>query len=307
MPAELAIHSLINEAIDISDMEFTKLAALVYDKTGIFLSACKKPLVKSRLNKNVRDCGFSRFSDYLTAVARDADGAMLAHLIEKISTHHSYFFRESDHFDYLAEHVFPEFEKRLNADPETVFRIWSAGCANGEEPYTLAICLHRFFGERYRRNFLILATDIAESSLRQATYGEYAPEKINETPPELRRHYFNITEDAAVLKPSVKSYVHFRKLNLIDSRYPFSRRFDLIFCRNVMIYFDRETRNALINRFYDTIKDDGLLFVGHAETLERGVSRFQYIRPSIYRKAGTDGLPRRSIHSRGKSEVLVHN
>lgn len=272
--------------VELSDREFHLLSSLIYEKAGITLGDNKRSLMVGRLNKVLHQGGFESFSQYYEHVVADTSGQALNTLIEKISTNHTYFWRENDHFEWFLKTVLPEIAGRLKQGGSRDLRIWCAGCSTGEEPYTLAMLLHEFFGREIGSwETGILATDISDRVLIRCREGLYPAENVSKLPAGMKQNYFEKV-DADTLKVSerVKKLVLFRKLNLMREDFPFRGKFSSIFCRNVMIYFDRPTREALVNRFYRFTEPGGYLFIGHSESLGRSNCPFRYIRPAVYRK-----------------------
>lgn len=272
--------------IQISDGEFKKIAELVYTQFGINLTDKKKALVRGRLNKLIKGLGFKSFEEYYDSVVGDTSGKGLISLIDKISTNHSYFFRENDHFNFLLEQGFPEIEQRAGLAEEGGLRIWSAGCAAGEEPYTLGILLYEYFGKKiYQGKPLILATDISLTALEQAMEGEYVQERVKTVPKNLAAKYLQKSgADKMRVNDDLKKLILFKRLNFMRDYFPFKGKFHFIFCRNVMIYFDTETKMDLVTKFHRYLHPGGYLFIGHSETLGRGNDLFQYMKPALYRK-----------------------
>jgi chemotaxis protein methyltransferase CheR len=272
--------------IDLTEEEFRKISQLVYTRFGINLTEKKKVLVKGRLNKLIREMGLSSFSEYHESILNDSGDGSLLTLVDKISTNHTYFFRENDHFELLAKTVLPEMERRFSATRSKDLRIWCAGCASGEEAYTMAIVLRENLESSFFKDMpLILATDISLSALGTADKGVYPVERLAGIPENIRKRYFIQESDTTFrVADSLRKLVLFKRLNFINERYPFKQRFHLIFCRNVMIYFDAETKNRLIEKFHAHLDDDGYLFIGHSETLNRDLRLFSYVQPAAYRK-----------------------
>ncbi len=271
--------------IQINDSEFRKISQLVYSKYGINLTDKKKALVRGRLNKLLKEMGYTSFRDYYESVVSDESGKRLLAMIDRISTNHSYFYRENDHFLFLQDHVLPEMEAVLDK-PETELRIWSSGCAAGEEPYTIAMFLLEHFGKRIVTGKpVILATDISDTALTAAYRGIYPLEKLSLLPSHLLNKYlrpagkgfYEVSED-------LKKLVLFRRLNFMSSSFPFQGKFHMLFCRNVMIYFDTETKNRLVEKFHRYMYPESYLFIGHSESLGRNNDLFRYIQPALYRK-----------------------
>ncbi len=276
----------ITGLVHLSDREFRLLSELVYAKTGIILGEQKRSLIVGRLNKEVRRNGFESFAEYYDYVVGDRTGQALNTLIERISTNHTFFWRENDHYTFFRETVLPEFAKELRQSGSRDLRIWCAGCSSGEEPYTLAMLLQDYFGSELSKwDVGILATDISTRVLEIALRGVYRSENVEKLPVALRNAGMErIGEDEWRVRESIRKLVLFRKLNLMRSEYPFKGRFQVVFCRNVMIYFDTPTRQALVNRFHRYTEPGGYLFIGHSESLGRSNCPYTYLRPAIYRK-----------------------
>lgn len=271
--------------IQINDHEFQLIAALVYEKFGIHLTDKKKALVRGRLNKLIRGLGYTTFEEYYNAVVQDPTGKSLLSLVDKISTNHSYFFRENEHFQFLETVALPSIEaiiREHNGD----FRLWCAGCAAGEEAYTLAMVLLEYFGKTsFKGKPGILATDISISALSQAAVGEYTPDKVQTVPQFYKRKYLRqIGPTTYRVTDELKQVILFKRLNFMRPEFPFKGRFHIIFCRNVMIYFDAETKERLVTKFHRYMYDEGYLFIGHSESLGRGSGVFKYIQPAVYKK-----------------------
>ncbi|MGD0153876.1 MAG: protein-glutamate O-methyltransferase CheR [Thermacetogeniaceae bacterium] len=270
---------------DITAEEFHLISSLVYDKFGINLGEHKQSLVIERLQKVLRQGGFSSFKEYYYSVMQDSTGQALLTLIDKISTNHTFFFRESDHFDVLTTAILPEIFNKQPGMGQSL-RLWSAGCSSGEEPYSLAMAISESLGQKNNNLDLgILATDISVTALESASRGVYSEAQVSQVPLLFRKRYFTLTPDGNwAVKENLKKAILFRRLNLMRQVYPFKGKFQLIFCRNVMIYFDAPTRNALLGRFYNYLEPNGYLFVGHSESLDRSSGLFKYIKPAIYQK-----------------------
>jgi chemotaxis protein methyltransferase CheR len=276
----------VPEVITITDEEFRLISRLVYDKFGITLTDQKKSLVVGRLQKELKSRRLSSFKEYYESVIHDSDGAELNTLINSISTNHTYFNREFAHFNFFTTQALPELVQHANNKDSRTIRVWSAGCSTGEEPYTLAIILNEFTRqERKPHEFAILATDISEKALEHARKGVYQSENVERLPINLRDKYFKKSDQAtSEVKAEIKKQVLFRRLNLMRPVFPFKNKFNVIFCRNVMIYFDIPTREGLLRRFHQNLETGGYLFLGHSESIGRNNSNFSYIKPAVYQK-----------------------
>lgn len=269
--------------VEIKESEFSRLAEYILNNYGIYLKSEKQSLINARLAGVVEQQNFNSFSEYYDYLVTDSTGAAAETLIDKISTNYTYFMREPEHFRFLNNRVLPGLERTI---PDKDLRIWSAGCSTGEEPYTIAILLEEYFKSKFGWDKQILATDVASSAMEAAKKGIYEESQIDVLPPLWRLNYFNKLPDGKMqVKEQLRREVAFRSLNLISHfGYQFKRRFHVIFCRNVMIYFNSATRQELVGRFYDLTEPGGYLFIGHTESLDREQTRYKYIAPAIYRK-----------------------
>jgi chemotaxis protein methyltransferase CheR len=267
----------------ITDREFEQLVGYIKANYGINLFH-KKVLVIGRLLNYMEQNNFDSFSDYYQFIISDKTGKAATTLINRITTNHTFFMRESQHFKYFRDKVLPDYITKIAANKD--LRIWSAGCSSGEEPYTLAMIINdHFMGNKEMWDTKILATDISTKVLESAVSGVYQTEQILPLPEKWRKKYFTKhSEDTSIVVDEIKNEVIFRKFNLIDDVFPFKKKFHAIFCRNVMIYFDNETKSRLIDKFYDHLEYGGYLFIGHAESINRNESKYKYILPSVYRK-----------------------
>jgi chemotaxis protein methyltransferase CheR len=272
--------------VDITDAEFRDLAGLVYDQFGINLTDKKKSLVRGRLNKVLKSRGLTSFAQYLDLVRRDGTGLALVELIDRISTNHTFFFRESDHFAFFQETVLPQLGAQVPALSE--IRIWCAGCATGEEAYTLAMLSRDWAAQAgFRGGIKILATDISVTALEAAVRGEYTDERVRLVPQTLKQRYLTaLGPDRWSVVPELRHMVLFKRLNFMDTAFPFKNRFHAVFCRNVMIYFDRDTKVNLVRRLTATLYPGQYFFIGHSETLGRETFDLDYVKPSVYRRRG---------------------
>jgi len=270
----------------IAEHEFQTLRKLVYDHFGINLTDHKRSLVVGRLQKVLRQRGLPDFAAYVEWLLADRTGEGLAELANRISTNHTYFWREHSHFEYFQSTVLPEAVARHRKDGGHP-RFWCAGCSSGEEPYTLVMLMKETWGADFAtRKPLLLATDISATALHNAMNAVYAEERLLRLPELLRRKYFRKGPKPGTwqVADEVRQEVVFRRHNLTDATYPFTKPFDGIFCRNVMIYFDKPTRDGLIQRFHRHTVSGGYLFVGHSETLGRDGTYYDYLMPAAYRR-----------------------
>lgn len=272
--------------IDLSQAEFDRIVALVYEKFGINLTENKKALVKGRLMKLLKEGGFRTFTEYLAHVEADTSGFALSEMVNRISTNYTYFMREEAHFEFLTGTILPEIEEAQAGSSAKKLRIWSAGCSSGEEPYTIAMAVSEYFGSAVKSwDVGILATDISSKVLDCARAGFYPADSTRILSPALLKKYFTTLPDGTVaVSENLKKQILFKRLNLIKQDYPLKGLFNVIFCRNVMIYFDAATRVGLSERFYRFMEPGGYLLIGHSESLDRRSTRFSYIKPAIYKK-----------------------
>jgi len=268
----------------ISDQDFAAIRELVYDRFGINLTDQKKTLVVGRLQKVLRQRGFPTFRAYYDWLLSDSSGEGLDELANRISTNHTFFYREKAHFEYFARTMLPAAVARREAAGDIGLRIWCAGCSSGEEPYTLMMLMMEYFGSRFNQwQPKLLATDISATALRKAMSGLYDQDHVAQLPPAIRNRYFQKEADGQLrVTDGVRQNIIYRRHNLMDATFPFKNRFDAIFCRNVMIYFDRKTRNNLVSKYYQHTMTGGHLFIGHSETLGRGETPWDYVMPAVY-------------------------
>ena len=269
--------------LNIADKEYKLLADYILKNYGIKLGSQKKALVAGRLQNILLQKNFSNISEYFDYVVSDKTGNAAASLIDKITTNHTFFMRESEHFYYFRDNVLPYLANTVKTRD---LRIWSAGCSTGEEAYTLAMIMQDYFGaDKELWDTRILATDISGKVLEAAKKGEYRNKDIEAVPFYWRSGYFRKTGgEKSVISDKIKAEVIFRSFNLMNSRFPFKKKFHVIFCRNVMIYFDSETKKNLTDKFYDSLETGGYLFVGHSESLGREGTGLKYVMPAVYRK-----------------------
>lgn len=270
---------------DLTEQEFNNFCQLIRQHAGIHLTTQKKELVRARLMKIMRARSLASFQDYYRQVLEDRSGAELTLLLDAISTNQTAFWREPTHFLYLAQEILPLWSKQVRGNPR--WRFWSAGCSSGEEPYTLVMVLLDALSGYDLSGVKIHASDISTEMLAHAQRGVYPITRVEPLSPEWRRRFFqkgvNRWEGFVRVKREVRAMVQFFRLNFMDP-FSFNEEFDLIFCRNVMIYFEKPTQAELINKFYKCLRPGGYLFIGHSESLCSTNHRFIYVKPTIYRK-----------------------
>ena len=260
--------------------EFEEIRTFAKQRFGLDLRHGKEDLVSARLARAMRQGRYLSFRDYLDHVNSDGTGESLIALINALTTNHTSFYREPQHFDFLVNNVLPDLA------PGTELKIWSAACSTGEEPYSIACTVAQAWNGRIQR-LRILATDISTRVLEIAEAAVYGESLLTDTPAAWRTSYFKRVPErdgSLRLKPELTRTVVFRRLNLMET-FPFCDRFRVIFCRNVMIYFDKPTQERLVHRLADHLEPDGYLFVGHSESLAGVNHPLRYVRPAIYRKA----------------------
>jgi chemotaxis protein methyltransferase CheR len=271
---------------ELRDVDYQKISRFVYETCGINLHEGKKELVKARLSKRLRSGNFSSFSDYFRFVTTQEGTDELVHMIDSLSTNLTSFFREAKHFRKLRDIIPETIVKSAQPNGKSKFRIWCAGCSTGEEPYSLAMTVKETLNGNHV-DVRITATDISTRVLRTAVNGIYSGDRVRNIPRELLRRHFQIGQGKwrgyYRVKQELRDIVDFKRFNLMEPP-SFEELFDVIFCRNVMIYFDKQTQATLVQRFGDCLKDNGWLFIGHSESLTGLPHKFKYVEPSVYRK-----------------------
>lgn len=269
--------------IDMTIEDYKKFARFIKSNYGIDLKDEKQTLVTGRLQAMFSQSEHKSFAEFLNSVTTSADSDTVSRIVDKITTNHTFFMREAQHFNFFRDKVLPYLE---NTVKDKDLRVWCAACSTGEEAYTLSMVMDEYFGpNRVWWDKKLLATDLSETVLAAARTGIYADDRLTPLPPNWRLDYFRSRMDGtSEVIDRIKNEVIFRKYNLVSRDIPFRRKFHVIFCRNVMIYFDGKTRDALVERFYNLTEPGGYLFIGHSETINRDVSKYKYIMPAVYRK-----------------------
>jgi chemotaxis protein methyltransferase CheR len=272
---------------ELTEKEFRHISDLVYEHCGINLHDGKRELVRARLAKRLRQGNFDTFAGYIKHVLNDSTGREFSVLVDSLSTNLTKFFREDQHFKYMSDTLLPRIICTKQTLGEFRIRAWSAGCSSGEEPYSIAITLLEAIQGKGRWDVKLLATDVSTRVLEKAKQGLYEKNRIEPISLPLRSRYLKQRREAGKERyevgPALRSLVIFRYLNLMKD-WPISGPLDFIFCRNVMIYFDKPTQERLINRYYDLLGPGGVLFTGHSESLTGIEHAFQYVQPTIYMK-----------------------
>ncbi len=270
----------------LTDALFKNFSELVYEKTGIYLKPEKKELLNARLGKRLRATGIGSFKEYYEYVIRDRSGEELVHLIDCVSTNFTSFFRENSHFELLASTVLPDFVREGRGKGREIL-LWSSACSSGEEPYTMAMVVEEFAAQHPGFRYRIMATDISTRVLAQAQRAVYTDDRIGKVPGAYLKKYFQRgvgnSEGYVKVKENLRSMVQFERFNLMGD-FPWREAIDVIFCRNVMIYFNRETQQELINKFYQALNRGGYLFIGHSESITSLKHGFTQIDATAYQK-----------------------
>ena len=269
--------------LNLSDADFQRLYVYIQKNYGIDLSK-KKELIVSRLSNTLSASGYKDFSAYVNDIVSGKDKEGTITMLNKLTTNYTYFLREEEHFAFMENTVLPAIARKHQKDHS--LSIWSAGCSSGEEPYTISMYLREYFAAKGNWDTRILATDISQRILNSAMNPSYEEEALSRLPAAWKRKYFSKKADGSyTVTPEIRNNVIFRTFNLMDP-IQFKRKFDLIFLRNVMIYFDQPTKDALVRRFYNATVPGGHLFIGHSEGLNKVTCPYDYIQPAIYKKTG---------------------
>lgn len=277
---------LESSMMTMSDSEFQLLRNLVYTRVGINLTERKRSMLIGRLQKLLRTSGFKTFQEYYDYLVNDPGPGAMTELVNRVTTNYSFFYRGKSHFEFFSQRAFPEILESLRKRNSRDIRIWAAGCSTGEEPYMIIMLMMEYLGREYGLwDAGVLATDISAKALRFAHEAVYPEDRVKEMPLPLKKKYLTVRKDGQVaVKDAVRREVVFRKFNLKNETFPFKKPFQIIFCRNVMIYFDRQTRDKLLQQFSALTDPGGYLFIGHSETLGREQDLYRYIMPAVYQK-----------------------
>ncbi len=269
-----------------TDEEFTTFQKLIYDETGISLANGKKDLLISRLARRFIDLNVSSFADYYKVVKSDHKEFM--ELVDRVSTHMTEFFREQPHFDFFEGSFVKEMEKNSLKTGRRKITVWSVACSSGEEPYSIAMSILETLAIPVNWEIKILASDISNGVLAQARNGLYTSERMKDIPKYLWNKYFlkGTGENAGnfKVKDFMRDIMIFRRFNLLDSQWPIRGGFDAIFCRNVLIYFDKEMQADVVRKLCRYLRDGGYLFLGHSETFVGGATGYPAVIPSVFKK-----------------------
>ncbi|GLQ06959.1 CheR family methyltransferase [Sneathiella chinensis] len=275
----------------LSEEEFRKLRDLIRSLTGIVLADHKKEMLYSRLARRLRQLGMQSFSQYCRLLDSAEADQETGHLVNAVTTNLTRFYRESHHFDFLQDHI-----RQITRDParrsrDRAIRIWSAGCSSGEEPYSIATTLLSRVADIDNWDLRILATDLDTNMLDQGRSGRYplsAAEGLPAAYKSILENQSRVRDGRLTLKDSVRNLVHFKQLNLLQD-WPMTKQYDVIFCRNVLIYFDNPTKDRLVSRYINLLRPGGLLFLGHSESLFQNAHGLSLIGRTAYRKGSDHG------------------
>lgn len=268
--------------LTINDKDFQRLVTFVHQNYGIDLSK-KRQLIIGRLSNTILSMGFSSFEQYIDNLINNKKPEDLELMLNKLTTNYTFFMREGAHFELFKDTILPYL---VETKKDKVLSIWSAAGSSGEEPYTISMILKEFFGAKASAwDTRVLATDISQNALIAAKNAVYDEDSLKELSSGWKSKYFRPAGEPGTytVAPEIKSNVIFRTFNLMDP-IRFRLKFDVIFCRNVMIYFDQPTKEALVKRFYDATNPGGYLLIGHSESLNKATTPYKYLKPATYRK-----------------------
>lgn len=271
----------------LSNDDFKRLSTFIYKEYGIKMPEVKRTMLQSRLHKRLRELNMTNYKDYVDYVfSKEGQDNEVIHMIDVVSTNKTDFFREPVHFDFLHTTVLPEL---LRSDrPNRLIKLWSAGCSSGEEPYTLAMSMSDYMIEHPGFDYSILATDISTRILKSAVEAIYKENRVEMLPIQIKKRYLLRSKDrtnpTVRIIPELRRRVTFQRLNFMDNSYNVPDNMDIIFCRNVLIYFDRDTQEKVINKLCTKLKPDGFFFLGHSESITNFNVPLRQLKPTIFRK-----------------------
>lgn len=274
----------LGSSIPLGEAEFNQLSDFIYREYGIKMPPAKRIMLQSRLQRRLKELGIPNFKEYCKHVFSKPGADEVIHMMDVVSTNKTDFFREPAHFDYLRDHLLPEFSAR----ERRVMKIWSAGCSSGEEAYTIAMTISEYNERNTPVAFQILGTDISTKVLTKAKEGYYDDSRVAALPATIRQKYFEKCppprQGQVRVSQQLRAAARFGRLNLMDVSYPLQTLVDVIFCRNTMIYFERDTQEDVINKLCRHLRPDGFLFIGHSESIVNMHVPLRHVRPTIYRK-----------------------
>lgn len=269
----------------LSARDFARFSEFIHTECGIKMPPSKKTMLEARLQKRLRALALADYAQYCAFFfSKEGMATELPHLLDVVTTNTTDFFREPNHFELLSRNVLPRW---LNRNQGRELAVWSAGCSTGEEPYTLAIALSEFQQQQPEFRFSILATDISTRVLEHATRAVYAEDKLEKVPAHMHRLYFLRSKDRSKrlvrVAPEIRRLVSFQRLNFMED-FSFKNKMDIIFCRNVMIYFDRPTQERLLGKFCTHLRQGGHIFIGHSESLTGMQLPIRQLAPTVYER-----------------------
>lgn len=291
MPLARQGHSFVMESTTIipsmTTADFNRLSSFILQEFGVKLPPVKKTMLQGRLQKRLRLLNISSYKDYIDLIfSEEGKQQELIHMIDVVTTNKTDFFRENNHFEYLKEHILPAFMKKTGG--RETFKIWSAGCSSGEEPYTMAIVLQEFASEKPGFQYSIYATDISTQVLQKAATAIYPMERVNVIPLALKKKYLLKSKSkqnpSVRIVPELRRKVSFQRLNFMDSYYKIETDFNAVFCRNVLIYFDKQTQERVIKKQLHNLKAGGYFFLGHSESIMNMNLPLRQVRPTVFLK-----------------------
>lgn len=265
-----------------SQVIFEKYRDFINKEVGIYFNNTKKDMLKLKVIKKMTPLGITSYDEYLKLISTSSGKQFLTEFINEIAINKTDFFRENNHFEFLRDNVRVILENNKAIEQNGEIRVWSSACSTGEEPYTLGFILKEYYGV-LGINIRILATDIDTDALNSAIRGIYPQTIMSNVGKYWISKYCNKINSTYQISPKIRDMITFRLFNLMND-FPFEKKFDIIFCRNVMIYFEPSVQQKIIDKFYDALEIGGLLFIGHSETLNNKKHKFHYIRPTIYQK-----------------------
>ena len=267
--------------------EFDKLSKFIYKESGIKMPPVKRVMLQSRLQKRLRELNMVNFKEYIEYVfSKEGLNGEIIHMLDVVSTNKTDFFREPVHFDFLSQEALPQFIQD-KSNPK-MLKVWSAGCSSGEEPYTISIVLADFAEKNPGFDYSIIGTDISTQILQKAVDAVYKEDRIHIIPLDTKKKYFLRSKDRAnptvKVSSNIRRKVRFGRLNFMDSYYDIPEMFDVVFCRNVLIYFDRETQEKVIQKLCMKLKPNGYFFLGHSESIMNMDVPLKQVKPTIFRR-----------------------
>jgi chemotaxis protein methyltransferase CheR len=269
----------------LSEYDFSRLSKFITKEFGIKLPPVKKVMLQSRIQKRLRTLGITSYKDYVDYVfSHEGTKSELIHMIDVVTTNKTDFFREANHFAFLKEYVLPHFADSLNY--KGTLKVWSAGCSSGEEPYTLAMVISEFVEQRPAFDFQILGTDLSSRILESAELAIYPEKRVEIVPMMMKKKYLLKSKDKdksnVRIAPELRRKVIFKRLNFMDATYDIKEMFDIVFCRNVLIYFDRDVQESVINKLCTRLKPGGYFFLGHSESIMNMKIPLKQVKPTIF-------------------------